>query len=67
MTDSNPTNRINITLPAALEELWRGQAMQEGLSLSEWVRQCCNANLSQDRQKKAPEARPPGRPSINRP
>lgn len=63
MADTNKTNRINVSLPAATERLWREQAEADGQGLSEWVRDCCNANLSVERQKRNVETRRRGRPA----
>lgn len=61
MSDTNNTNRINISLPAVTEQLWREQAEADGQGLSEWVRDCCNANLTAERQRQNVEPRPRGR------
>lgn len=55
---------INISVPVGLGELWRAQCHDEGMTLSQWVRRCCNASLSSERVQRVPEARRPGRPAL---
>jgi len=62
MSDTNKTNRINVSLPAVTERLWREQAEADGQGLSGWVRDCCNANLSVERQRRNVEPKSAGRP-----
>lgn len=37
--------RIQITQPPDWVTAWKQQANTEGVSLSEWIGECCNANL----------------------
>jgi len=57
------STRIYIRLPERTKQLWQAQADDDGQELAEWVRDCCNANLSVQRQKRNVETRRRGRPA----
>jgi len=59
------STRIYIRLPERTKQLWQAQADEDGQELAEWVRDCCNANLSRERQGQNVETRRRGRPSQN--
>lgn len=64
MTDSNPTNRVNVTLPADWEAAMKAQAEAEGVSLSAWLRDCAAANLEASVRQKLSRPKSAGRPTA---
>ena len=59
------STRLYIRLPEQTKQLWQAQADEDGQELAEWVRDCCNANLSVERQRQNVETRRRGRPAEN--
>jgi len=54
--------RKNITQPAAWWAAFESAAAVEGQTLSEWVGDCCLANLEESTAKKLPERVKRGKP-----
>ena len=55
--------RIMITVPERLHEHYKAAAAADKLTVSQWIRECCAANLDVD-PATLPAVRKPGRPSV---
>jgi len=53
---------FSMAMPREWQIAFRNAAETEGLSLSEWVRQCCEPNLPKRIRLNLPIPRKPGRP-----
>lgn len=58
----NSSKRKNITQPADWWNAFEDQASAEGLSLSEWIGECCIAFLPDNKAQRLTD-----RPAANRP
>ncbi len=56
------TEPTTMSQPADRKPAWTAQAEREGLTLSEWICQCCDANLPASAQRGLSERPPAHRP-----
>lgn len=59
------SQQLNTTQPPDLAAAMKEQAKRDGLSLSEWVGDCCRANLDADLAKNLGDRPPAHRPKQN--
>jgi hypothetical protein len=60
------SQRRNLTQPADWWDAFAEQAAREGLTLSEWVGECCLAYLSAEVQQGLSNRPPANRPALKR-
>lgn len=61
-SDSHPTYRFNVSAPADHLAAWKARAARDKQNLSEWVSNCCNANLPQRIRRQLSKRNTAGRP-----
>lgn len=57
-----PTIRRNLSQPKDWWEAFQSQAKKEAMTLSEWIAECCKANLDDSVASNLSERRPANRP-----
>ena len=62
MADKQKTKPTTMSQPADRKAVWTAQAEREGLTLSEWICQCCDAYLPASVRRGLSERPPAHRP-----